>query len=71
MRRLEELVVIQRLDPAEIDVRLVSVTHDIVVGIAVICSPCPCFAVGAHVLRFIMRIGISASSVPTETDKVL
>jgi hypothetical protein len=55
---LEELIVIQRFDSAEIDVRLVSITHDIVIGIAMVCSPGTSFAMRANWFIIVMRIGM-------------
>jgi hypothetical protein len=60
LRLLEELIVIQRFDSAEIDVRLVSITHDVVIGIAMVCSPGTSFAMRTNwlMLIIVMRIGV-------------
>jgi hypothetical protein len=58
LRLLEELIVIQRFDSAEIDVRFVSVTHRVINGIAVVCSTGTSFAMRANWFFIVMRIGV-------------
>jgi hypothetical protein len=58
LRLLEKVVVIQRFDSTEIDVRLASITHNVFSGTAVVCSTGVRFAMRANWLIIVMRIGV-------------